>query len=63
MLGRVDWPLPYAAVRRHSTTRSRARDLQVPNSAESAAKYELLSVGVDWIADLKARLGLKLVGD
>jgi hypothetical protein len=29
--------------------------------AEVAARYELLSAGADWIADLKARFGLKLL--
>jgi quercetin dioxygenase-like cupin family protein len=31
--------------------------------AEIAAKYELPSAGADWIADLKARFGLKLLGE
>jgi mannose-6-phosphate isomerase-like protein (cupin superfamily) len=31
--------------------------------AEVEARYELSAAGVDWIADLKARFGLKLVGE
>ena len=31
--------------------------------AEVEAKYDLRSAGADWIADLKARFGLKLVGE
>jgi mannose-6-phosphate isomerase-like protein (cupin superfamily) len=31
--------------------------------AEVAARYDLPSAGADWIADLKARFGLKLLGE
>jgi mannose-6-phosphate isomerase-like protein (cupin superfamily) len=31
--------------------------------AEAAARYELPAAGTDWIADLKARYGLRLLGE